>query len=158
MQVCLLSGAEVFDSKSKVTLKRVIIGVTLYFLALSPALLGTYLEPHFPLLTLIQPQGPAWICTKVTEGIWLQGLRVMWLSVRNWCAGLSHHLRTWPVTQHLPLPAPTPLVWRRTRQEGNRKGGVRGGVRVSGGQFEQKAVILNYLACMVFTRSREEFV
>lgn len=49
VQVCLLSGAKVFDSKSKVTLKRVDIGVTLYFLALSPALLGTYLEPHFPL-------------------------------------------------------------------------------------------------------------
>lgn len=49
VQVCLLSGAKVFDSKSEVTLKSVDIGVTLYFLALSPALLGTYLEPHFPL-------------------------------------------------------------------------------------------------------------
>lgn len=49
MQVCLLSRAEFFDSKSKVTLKCIGIGVTLYLLALSPALFGTCLEPHFPL-------------------------------------------------------------------------------------------------------------
>lgn len=45
--VCLLSGAEFFDSKSKVTLKCIDIGVTLYLLALSPALFGTSLDPHF---------------------------------------------------------------------------------------------------------------
>lgn len=49
MQVCLLSGAEFFDSKSKVALKFVDIGVTLYLLALSPALFVTSLELHFPL-------------------------------------------------------------------------------------------------------------
>lgn len=49
VQVCLLSGAEFFDSKSKVTFKWVDTGVTLYLLALSPALFGASLELHFPL-------------------------------------------------------------------------------------------------------------
>lgn len=49
VQVCLLSGAEFFDSKSKVILKWIDIGVTLYLLALSPALFGASLEPRFPL-------------------------------------------------------------------------------------------------------------
>lgn len=95
----------------------------------------------FLCLTSIQPQGAAWICTKVTEGIWLRGLRVMLLSVRNWCAGLSHHLWIWPANRHLPLL--TGLAWRWTRRGGNVKGGGRGGVRVTGRWSEQKAVILN---------------
>lgn len=92
----------------------------------------------FP-LTLIQPQGAVWICTKVTEGIWLQGLRVMWLSVHNWCTGLSHRLWTRHVNRHLPLPVLTQLAWWWTWQEG----GFRGGVSVTGRWFEQRDLILN---------------
>lgn len=90
-------------------------------------------------LTLIQPQGAVWICTKVTEGIWLQGLHVMWLSVRNWCTGLSHHLWTRPVNQHLPLSVLVQLAWWWAQQEG----GFRGGVRVTSTWFEQRDLILS---------------